>query len=356
MIRYIHLVALLLLFLSGKISAQVGGRASYDFLYLTDNARAAALGGNIVSSAHGDVNLFLHNPASLDSVEENQYSVNYLPFYSDVNRSSFAGTLPSERFNNWGIGVEYMGYGTFDSYDQAGRDLGQFSAREYAITVGQSHRIGPFSLGANLKLAGSHIANYNAFAVMVDAGGLYHHPDHDLHIGLVMRNFGFSLKHHTEENTTVVPADVQLGANYKLEHMPLRVYVNVQHLNTYDVQYLDPDRDTFVNEDGDEVAEEKALTEQIFRRFSFGGEFVFSDHFHLRVGYNHMRRKEMRQEQASGGAGFSLGARVSVNKFTFDYARSFYHLAGGVSSLTLAVNMGEQWKRKKGGESQVDFE
>jgi hypothetical protein len=60
--------------------------------------------------------------------------------------------------------------------DPTGAVLGTFSAREYAAVLGYAHTLAPYTIGVNLKLAGSHLAEYSAFAALLDIGGVFKHP------------------------------------------------------------------------------------------------------------------------------------------------------------------------------------
>jgi len=55
----------LLILLSCSLQAQKGGENVYSFLDLTNSARAAALGGQVISIADDDINFVYHNPALL---------------------------------------------------------------------------------------------------------------------------------------------------------------------------------------------------------------------------------------------------------------------------------------------------
>jgi hypothetical protein len=335
--------------------AQIGGESSFEFLHVPENARAAALGGvnNVIYDR--DVNLVQYNPAALNPEMYEHASVNFLPYYSDVSKSSVAYAHDFSKIGGLAFGVQYMGYGDFTETQLNGTVIGEFKAREYALTVSKSHRLSNFSIGATAKFVGSSLAEYSASALLLDVGGMFIHPEEDLTIGLTFKNVGVAVGKYTPSSDMTVPFDVQFGAAYKLEHMPLRILVNTHHLHRGDVQYLDPSRDTEFDEDGNEVPKEEKLTEQVFRRFVFGTEFVFSDNFHIRAGYNVMRRKELRQELVSGGAGFSIGTMIRVKTFEFNYTRAFYHVAGGTSMLTLTVDTATLFKKKKSDISEEDI-
>jgi len=84
----------------------------------------------------------------------------------------------------------------------------------------------------------------------------------------------------------------------------------------------------------------------VFRRLIFGTELLLSDNFQLRFGYNHLLRKELKQEATSGGAGFSFGLMLKVKRFEFSYARALYHSAGGSNTIQLTTNLSGIVKKK----------
>ena len=84
MIRGIFVTGLLVLFLQVGW-AQKGGESTYSFLGLTNAARVAALGGEIVSLSDGDINLVYHNPALLTFGMHNNLTLNYVNYFAGVN-------------------------------------------------------------------------------------------------------------------------------------------------------------------------------------------------------------------------------------------------------------------------------
>ena len=83
-----EIASILLMSLFTSLSfAQVGGKASFQFLNVSDNARTMGIGGHNVSTSDRDVNMSLENPGVLDTAHKNHASLNYLPYFSTINRS-----------------------------------------------------------------------------------------------------------------------------------------------------------------------------------------------------------------------------------------------------------------------------
>ena len=65
--------------------AQKGGESTYSFLGLTNSARVAALGGEVVSLMDDDINLVFHNPSLLTPGMHNHLNLNYVNYFAGVN-------------------------------------------------------------------------------------------------------------------------------------------------------------------------------------------------------------------------------------------------------------------------------
>jgi len=322
------------------LKAQIGGERSFEFINLPSNARTAGLGGVNVSHTENNVEGFISNPARLDSVESGAISISHLGFLADVRLSNVAYAHQFNKVGTLGFGVQYMGFGKFNSFDDSGVDLGTFHANEFALLVGYSHRLGPFALGTNLKFASSGIESYRASALMVDIGGQFKHPTKEFAVGMVFKNVGFYLSDYTSTGDSKLPFDVQVGVTFKPEHMPIRFSLTSYNLYEADLTVFDPQSDvTLVNE-------KAGGFDKVFRHFNIGTEIIISRNVHLRTGYNHLIRKELRLDAKSGGAGFSFGFMVRVKRFELAYTRAIYHVAGGGNHFTIGTNLNSVIKKR----------
>lgn len=329
-------------------SAQVtGGISAFDFISQPVNPRVIALGGENVSLKDADLNLVANNPALLNEDMLNQASINFVPFFSDIWMTHLNYSFGYKNTGIWNVGFQYMNYGEFDQYTEDEQFLGTFKAKDYAFIVSKSTTKDYFSLGASLKYVGSSIASYNASAILFDVGGVFDHPKKDLAIGLTIKNAGFVLGNYSKTSESTTPFDIQLGASYKPEHMPVRFSVTAHRLNTFDISFFDPDRNLEIDDSGNEVVGDSPnFADKLIRHFTVGTELVLSDNFQLRAGYNLLRRKELKLENKGGLSGFSFGAMARVSYFEFAYSYAIYHTAGGISSLGLTYNFNKTLKTK----------
>lgn len=314
------------MFCFSPLMAQFSG---YQSLQLPSGARNAALGGKVISLA-GDITQFIHNPATLDSLDDTDIALSFSPYFAGIYQFSGQFYLPMKQIEGLAIGLSYLDYGDFVSTDPSGATGDSFRASDYVITIGKSHRMSSFSVGANLKITHSAIESYSSTAILADIGGMYHYPKGDFKVGLVFKNIGFRIKDYSGSSVTELPFDVQIGTSVKPQHMPVRFSITAYNLVEEDLVF---------RQDENESSRTVKAFDDFFRRINLGAEFIFSKHVHFLLGYNHLRRQELSLEETGAGAGFSYGLMIGIKKFTFRYARSVYHASGGANFITIQTNL-----------------
>ncbi|MEP2025235.1 MAG: type IX secretion system protein PorQ [Reichenbachiella sp.] len=329
-------LAFLLWMQVGFLFAQI--EDSFQFLDLPVGARVAGLGGVITTSTDADVNLFLSNPALLDSANDNHVSWSYLGFYADVKYNTFAYAKTFEKAGTFGIGVQHLGYGTIDSYDISGNTMGTFDANETAVVISHSHQLSVFRLGANLKYAHSGIYTFNSSALALDIGGVFIHPDKELMFSILFKNLGFVVSDYSETSDSSLPSDLQLGLTFKPEHMPFRFSFTGYHLFNPNENYYDES----INDDEGKPG----VVDRVFRHINIGTEILFSRNFNIRLGYNHRVRKEMKLSEKAGLSGISLGLMARIKAFELSYTFTNYHVDSGRSYFTITSNLNRVFKKK----------
>ncbi|WP_207435677.1 type IX secretion system protein PorQ [Sabulibacter ruber] len=344
--KRLFLLGLLLAALVPLASAQVGGRYVFRFLDIPTHARVAALGGVNISSGLEDVNAVTANPALMHGKTDNHLGLTYLNYLADVSQNNLNYTFESSRWGRNAIGVQYLDYGSFTQTNDAGLEEGSFKVRDYALTLSHAATIEHFTLGATAKLAISSIAGDQAVATLVDLGGTFKHPQKDFVVGLLIKNLGVMVNPYDNGEREEMPLDIQLGASFKPEHAPFRLSVTAHSLHRFDIVYLDPNKKGTLNENNEEVKEEKTFGDKLARHFVVGGEFILGPGFQLRAGYNHLRRKELVVENVGGMAGFSFGTSIKVHAFRFEYTYAKFHVAGASNYLTLNTDLNRFLKKK----------
>jgi hypothetical protein len=344
--RAVAVSGLLFLGVVPAVRAQIGGKQAFSFLNLPPSAKLAGLGGVNVSARDADGTMLYGNPALLNSEMDGRLALGYVDYLADIKQSTATYVFNTQKAGRFGVGLTYLSYGDFEQFDVAGNSLGKFSVNEYALSVSDAYTTGAFTLGGTLKLAGSGIAGNHSFAALADVGGLFKHPEQDFTVGLVVRNAGIQLKAYDGAGREPMPLDVQLGTSFKPEHLPLRFSFTAHHLQQLDIVYLDPNQRSQLNFGEEETTPKKSLGDKIARHFVVGGELLLSKNLNLRVGYNHLQRRELRLDNTAGGAGFSFGVMLRVSQFQLDYTHAGYHASGGANYFTIARNLDSLFKQQ----------
>ncbi len=347
MVKKLVNLAALYLGLTLAVQAQVGGQRGFAFLELPTNAKVAALGGVNVTALGHDVNTVASNPALLNEEMDRQLSLSYVGYLADIKQSSVAYGFNHDKRGRWAIGLNYLNYGDFVQRDATGMQEGAFSVNDYTLGLSHARQSDAFTLGATAKLAVSSMAGNKAVGFLADIGGIFKHPEQDFTVGLAFKNVGYQVKAFDGGARAAMPFDAQLGVGFKPEHMPVRLSLTAHRLYRFDVVYLDPTAPGQLDADGNEVKEKAKAGDKIARHFVVGTEFLFSKNFQVRAGYNHLRRRELRLDNAVGGAGFSVGAMLRIRTFELNYASAFLHPSGGSHYITVSTDTGTLFRRSK---------
>lgn len=312
---------------------QQSGTTSYSFLKVPQNARLAALGGVNVSLTDTDVNFFFSNPALAGDSLIGWASAGYMFYVADVGQASFAGSFRRGRNFVGSVGVQHLNYGELEGTDATGLSTGTFRSGETALLFSLSHRVSNFRVGATSKFLFSNLAGFRAAAFAVDLGGLFVHPERDFTVGLVIKNFGFHFSDYSETNQPSLPFDVQVGATFKPEHMPLRFSFTANNLVRPGDVYGE--------------GEVRSTLNKIFSHLTIGTELLIHRNINVLVGYNSLRQQELKAQQGGGGGGFSVGLAAKIKSIDVVVSQGRYSVGNANYSVTLAANLQEMIFKKR---------
>lgn len=339
---------LALCLLSFAVTAQItGGQHVFKFMTLSPSARITALGGAQIVVQDEDPAFAAANPAALNPAMDGRLTFQHNFFLSDIQHgyAAYAAHLPKLGFTVHG-GLQYMSYGDIKQADEFGNVTGNVKASETAFTLGGARRLTDrLTLGLNLRFGVSTLDVYQASALAADAGLLYADTARRFTAALVLRNVGTELATYGDVREDL-PYDLQIGFSKRLKHLPFRFSVIMHHLNQWDLRYDDPNAQ---NDDillfGGEQSQSQGNPgiDNFFRHFIFNGEFLFGrqEAFRLRLGYNHLRKRELSVRNYRSLAGFSGGVGFKISRFRLDVGYASYHLAGGVMHVGIGTNLKE---------------
>ncbi|MDE6078141.1 MAG: type IX secretion system protein PorQ, partial [Muribaculaceae bacterium] len=187
------------------------GSSAYEFLEIPTSSRVYGLGGCNVSAIDTEVTLSQQNPALLGAEIESQLGVSYMHYMGSANFAGARFGHSSGERGAWAAGIRYLNYGEISGYDNTGAYTGSFTPVDMCFDGTYSHDFTDrLRGGISLKMVYSNYEQYTAFALAADLGINYFDPNHDLSVGLVLKNMGGQLKRF-EDNYDHLPFDVQLG-------------------------------------------------------------------------------------------------------------------------------------------------
>lgn len=288
-------------------------QTAYNFLRLPVSAHVAALGGENISLIDDDATLIFHNPALINDVSDRSINLNFMTYMEGAKTASAAFLKAAGDRGTWGVTAQYMDYGSMKETAADGQELGTFSARDIALGGTFAYALtNDISGGVTAKVISSHIAGYSSLAVGIDLGANYFNEDLDLSISAVARNLGGQVKAY-DDDFERIPFDLQLGATKRLGHSPLRFSITMSRLHDW--------------------------SEAFGRHLAVGADVFLGQSIYVAAGYNFRRASEMKitegDSSSAHGAGLSIGAGLSLERFKLHVAYAKYH----VSASSILINI-----------------
>lgn len=320
-------------------SAQSGGNSVYTFLNLNGSAHSAALGGSAITSYDEDLSLVYQNPALLQKAMHNHLALNIAGLKGGITFGDAAYARNYDKAGVFAANLHYISYGEFDRRTFENEKTGEFTAGEYALSFTWSKMLdSTLYLGAAIKGIYSDFDEVNSAGVAADLGLTWNNSDNGWTASLVAKNMGSQITTYNDEKEKL-PFEIQAGISKKLKNAPFRLTMIGQHLEKWDLTYVNPSSTTIDPLTGEKQIEEITFFDKFTRHLIINTEIIFSKGFQLRLGYNFLRRAELGFEQRRGMAGLSAGFGVKINRFQLSYARTVYNRAGGINNFSIATNL-----------------
>ena len=304
---------MVLLFLSTYLWAQ-DGKLGYQFLNIPVSAHSAALGGANISIVEDDASMMWTNAAMLTNVSDNSIVLGYNSYIRSSNLMSAGYTKAIGERGTWALGAQMLDYGKMDETNEQGAVIGSFSAKDLNFQTSYSYLLSDYWSGAIVaKVLLSNYANYSSTAMGADLALNYFDEGLGFSFSAVGRNLGGQIKSLYDDGTKEsLPFDLAFGLSKDFANAPLRVSLTADDVTHWDdVKFI--------------------------QHFVLGLDILPSKNTWLAVGYNFRRAHEMKVQNKSHWAGFSIGAGLNVKKFKVGAAYGKYHIAA--SSLLINASL-----------------
>jgi hypothetical protein len=307
------LSVLLLSFLATSVEAgNRSGSVTAQFLKISANARAAAMGNAQVALGEGALSI-AYNPAGTLSVENVSVGATYNAWFADITHSFFAVAANLQQWGTIGFGVTLLATDdiavTTPAFPEGTGEF--FKATDIAYTLSYSRQISEmFGLGLSVKYINSTFPGLSdaagdrvgTHAIAFDIGTLYDIPVLRTRLGISVNNLGKDLKYINEQYS--IPTSLRFGARtslYEEEGHKLYAAFQIGRPNDADEQY------------------------------NMGFEYVYRDIVALRTGY----KFNYDTENWSGGLGVSL-ASLGING-SLDYSYTNYKYLPGTHMFSTEI-------------------
>jgi hypothetical protein len=330
-----------------QLLAQPGGKA-FQFLEITNSARVAALGGDVVAIQGNDADLPYHNPALLSQDMHHHVALNYVNYFAGANFGYASAATRLDKKSELACGIHYLYYGTFQGADENGIKTGTFRAADYSINVMYARNIDSLiTLGITAKSIYSDYEQYNSTAIALDAGLTYNNPAKKFTAGIVLRNMGMQVDAYTvDSEREPLPFNIAIGLSKGLAYAPFTFHLVMNHLEKWDLTYFteaDKEADQLDAFAGQSTGKNKfdEFFDQFMRHMIMGTTIALGKNLEVRAGYNYRRRQELKVDTKPGTVGFSWGIGLNLTKFRISYGRSIYHLAGASNHFSFSMNLDE---------------
>lgn len=341
--------------------AQIGGKSTFSFMKLPFSARAEALGGRAYSILDDDVSLYLQNPSLINKNMHNALSIGYQSYFGGINMGSVSYGRHFDKVGTFAGGVQYVNYGKFTGADEAGNITGKFTAADYMFSAGLSREFAKlFSVGVNLKLGVSQYEAYTAVGLGFDIGASYISKSRLFVTSLLVRNAGFQMKGFSQGLREPLPFEFSVAASHEFGKVPIRLSVVAHNLQQPNLTHINPADANQLDLSGQPTQTGPKMSQKIMSHFVIGAEvFPFKKLLSFRIGYDFLRRYEMKADARGGTVGLSWGVGLKIHRFELNYSRNAYHLAGSPNVLNLNVKLGPMPKfslKKKAKDSPKPIE
>lgn len=315
---------------------QTGGEGVFNFLRLTNSARAAALGGIQIALPDADPELLLQNPALLSPEMNQTLSVSYARYLAGIGFGYGSYAMNLGKLGMAAAGIQFVDYGQFVAADENGLITGSFSASDYALNLTYAKTVGTlFTVGGSFKTIYSHLESYQSFGLAVDLGIVRHTSDSLSTIALCIKHLGAQITTYYDNGPREkLEWSLQFGYTRKLQYAPLRWSITAYDLN----QWSDPANASDSNGNDQEVSNTR-LFPMLLRHVSMGAE-IFPEHtVTFRIGYNFRRDSDLSSSYQSGMTGFTTGLGIRLPAISFNYALSSYSQSVLVHNFSLSSNL-----------------
>ena len=291
------------------------GNTAYELLNIPTSAHSAAVGGNAVALIEDDITLLFDNPALISNVSHNTINFDFMSYMSGSMKLSAGFARQWGKRGNWALGAQVLNYGEMTETNEQFVETGKFNANDINVQGGYTYMFTDLITGGvQGKVLMSNYGNYSSIGLAVDLGVNYYNEKKGLSIGLVAQNLGGQIDALYEESQKL-PFNLVFGCSKQIANAPIRLNLSLSDLTHWKKSYYAIS------------GEELSSSKRFLNHLSIGADVFPSQQTWIAIGYNFRRGYEMKVQDSSHWAGFSVGAGLSIKKFKVGVSWAKYHIA-----------------------------
>lgn len=319
--KHILVIFSIVIFLSGLCPLIAGGslgQSGANFLQIAAEPRGASLGGAVTAVSSGAASLYW-NPAGAVNTEYIDVTLAHTDWFLDT-KLTFGGAVLKVGSNTAvGLSVSsfYMDEMEITTVFEPDGTGDYYSAGDLAAGISFAHRMTDrFTFGITGKYIHEYIWEESTSQLAIDVGSIYNTGFMNLRLGMVVRNFGGTMKYsgsniderireEQERNEDDNPRVERLSPEFRLPQvfqMGVAMDVVQDELNTVTVM-----ADVDVPSDNEE-------------RMIFGSEYSFKNTAFFRVAY------KLNYDESS----YAFGGGLRFSGFSIDYSFNEYSVFNNI--------------------------
>lgn len=253
----------------------------YPLEILGHSPRASAM-GNAFTAAENDASCLFYNPAGLGHLSDTQVSFIHQSWIADISQETLLAALPMSKSDTFGLGVNYLNFGTLDGYDSTGTYTSPLNPFRGSLT---------FGWGSSLT---------SRFSMGLAARGLFQ--------SLTAGASNFSASLQTGILVRILPS-LRIGASYAFldtDPSPELDVLTLGAAGSFPVFSKDPLL----------IMADYILPLYAVSKIQMGVEQLFLNLIRARLGY----QWEIDDNQISGFRGLTAGLGFGLENFDLDYS------------------------------------
>jgi hypothetical protein len=172
----------------------------------------------------GDSTDIYWNPAGLNAITgKGSLSLMNASWFEGISYDWASFAMPYKNWGVFGVGVQYLSYGSIDQLDTTGLQTGSFSPTDMCVSLSYARQYKGIDLGANLKYISMKILD-SASAYAVDLGAQYKVKNilnNKLILGAAVQNMGTQVKFVSQSDP--LPFNIKIGGAYQIKNNWLAV-------------------------------------------------------------------------------------------------------------------------------------